>query len=385
MSNNLKRKLLGAVLAVAVLAGTIPFYTFAQSGTAADTPSLLTTDTDTDPTPTPSSTPAPTSTPGKNTPSDTKPSKPDDDDDTPAPVATPAPTPVATPTPAPARRPAATPAPSATPAPVVNGQVVVNTEIGAVVSDNKASVVVSSAALAQSVEKAIADVATNNAAPVVEISMIDTEGAQAINVTLPVDSLSTLSENADAKLVLTSDVAQVSFDAAALAAIAGQADDEVVLSVAPVEADGLNDAQKTAVGDRPVFDLSLQSGDALVSDFQSGKVTVTLPYTLADAEEAEGVVVLYVDDEGTTTPCTTSYDAQAKQVTFETTHFSKYVIGYEAPVVEDVSTQPAQDVSAPAEAETQTASFPVIPVVAVCVVVLALVIFFVVKRSAGRN
>lgn len=376
MSSNLKRKLLGAVLAVAVLAGTIPFYTFAQSGTAADSPALLATDTDTDPTPTP----------GKNTPSDTKPSKPDDDDDTPAPVATPAPTPAATPTPAPARRPAAaTPAPSATPVPVVNGQVVVNTEIGAVVSDNKATVVVSSAALAQSVEQAIADVTSNNAAPVVEISMTDTEGAQAIDVTLPVDSLSTLSENADAKLVLTSDVAQVSFDAAALAAIAGQANDEVVLSVAPVEADGLNDAQKTAVGDRPVFDLSLQSGDALVSDFQSGKVTVTLPYTLADTEEAEGVVVLYVDDEGTTTPCTTSYDAQAKQVTFETTHFSKYVIGYEAPVVEDVSTQPAQDVSAPAEAETQTASFPVIPVVAVCVVVLALVIFFVVKRSAGRN
>lgn len=384
MSSNLKRKLLGAVLAVAVLAGTIPFYTFAQSGTAADSPALLATDTDTDPTPTPTVTPTPT--PGNNTPTDTKPSKPDDDDDTPAPVATPAPTPAATPTPAPARRPAAaTPAPSATPVPVVNGQVVVNTEIGAVVSDNKATVVVSSAALAQSVEQAIADVTANNAAPVVEISMTDTEGAQAIDVTLPVDSLSTLSENADAKLVLTSDVAQVSFDAAALAAIAGQADDEVVLSVAPVEADGLNDAQKTAVGDRPVFDLSLQSGDALVSDFQNGKVTVTLPYTLADTEEAEGVVVLYVDDEGTTTPCTTSYDAQAKQVTFETTHFSKYVIGYEAPVVEDVSTQPAQDVSAPAEAETQTASFPVIPVVAVCVVVLALVIFFVVKRSAGRN
>lgn len=384
MSSNLKKKLLGAVLAVAVLAGTIPFYTFAQSGTAADSPALLATDTDTDPTPTPTVTPTPT--PGNNTPTDTKPSKPDDDDDTPAPVATPAPTPVATPTPAPARRPAAaTPAPSATPVPVVNGQVVVNTEIGAVVSDNKATVVVSSAALAQSVEQAIADVTANNAAPVVEISMTDTEGAQAIDVTLPVDSLSTLSENADAKLVLTSDVAQVSFDAAALAAIAGQADDEVVLSVAPVEADGLNDAQKTAVGDRPVFDLSLQSGDALVSDFQNGKVTVTLPYTLADTEEAEGVVVLYVDDEGTTTPCTTSYDAQAKQVTFETTHFSKYVIGYEAPVVEDVSTQPAQDVSAPAEAETQTASFPVIPVVAVCVVVLALVIFFVVKRSAGRN
>lgn len=384
MSSNLKKKLLGAVLAVAVLAGTIPFYTFAQSGTAADSPALLATDTDTDPTPTPTVTPTPT--PGNNTPTDTKPSKPDDDDDTPAPVATPAPTPVATPTPAPARRPAAaTPAPSATPVPVVNGQVVVNTEIGAVVSDNKATVVVSSAALAQSVEQAIADVTANNAAPVVEISMTDTEGAQAIDVTLPVDSLSTLSENADAKLVLTSDVAQVSFDAAALAAIAGQADDEVVLSVAPVEADGLNDAQKTAVGDRPVFDLSLQSGDALVSDFQSGKVTVTLPYTLADTEEAEGIVVLYVDDEGTTTPCTTSYDAQAKQVTFETTHFSKYVIGYEAPVVEDVSTQPAQDVSAPAEAETQTASFPVIPVVAVCVVVLALVIFFVVKRSAGRN
>ena len=148
-------------------------------------------------------------------------------------------------------------------------------------------------------------------------------------------------------------------------------------------ADALNAAQQEAVGEYPVFELTLQSGDALITSFNNGKAQIALPYTLADDQTADGIVVWYVDEAGAITPCVTNYDAAAQQVVFETTHFSKYVIAYEAP---EQVTEPAPETQVQTPAETTpevtaepVSSFPVVPVAVVGLVLIVVVLLVVVK------
>ena len=84
--------------------------------------------------------------------------------------------------------------------------------------------------------------------------------------------------------------------------------------------------QQDAVGDRPTYQLLVVSSSGEVHEL-GGTVTVTIPYELAEGEDASSLVVYYVDDAGDRHAMPTSYDINARTVTFETDHFSYYVIG----------------------------------------------------------
>ena len=92
-----------------------------------------------------------------------------------------------------------------------------------------------------------------------------------------------------------------------------------------VEASTLNldDTTKTKVGDNEVFDFSLKADDEAVSSF-SGYVTVTIPYTLKEGEDPNNVAIWYLSDNGTPEPINATYSNG--YVTFETDHFSYYVV-----------------------------------------------------------
>ncbi len=123
---------------------------------------------------------------------------------------------------------------------------------------------------------------------------------------------------------------EVAFDAAALDEIQQQASGtQLTLTVAPAKSSDLNARQKEAVGDAPVFDLTLKSGSKVITDFGDGYATVSVPYTLKEGQKPSGVVVYYLDNDGNITPCETMYDVRSKSVIFTASHFSKYVIGYD--------------------------------------------------------
>ena len=71
--------------------------------------------------------------------------------------------------------------------------------------------------------------------------------------------------------------------------MAEQVGRNVTIAVEPVDTDELNRRQQAAVGDAPVFDLTIKSGSKTITDLRT------------------------------------------ETVIFTTRHFSKYVIGYEAP------------------------------------------------------
>ena len=109
---------------------------------------------------------------------------------------------------------------------------------------------------------------------------------------------------------------------AAIQSLSGAATLEVKDTTADQSA--LTEAQKSAIGDRPVYSITF--GDN--TNFGSGKVTVTVPYTLKDGEKASGIQVACIAADGTVEKLPTTYNSADGTVTFTTTHFSVFSVLY---------------------------------------------------------
>lgn len=331
------------------------------------------------PTPTPETTPAPETSTDTTT------------EATAAPTATPSPTPAAT-APAASARPVSTASPTATPAPspAVTGEKAAEVTVTAQVQvvEEKAVAAVQADQLAQAVTQAVQEANAANTAPVVKVELALAENARAVEVALPTQALQALTTEAEARFTVSSPLAEVTFDKEALAAIMDQADAEVVLTVTPVAETEMTPAQAEAAQGNPTFELTLRSGDVTISSFRQGQAQVTLPHPLGEGQQPEGVVVWYLADDGSITPCETTYDAQAEAVTFVTPHFSRYAIAYDESLltVSEVQQTPATPETAPEQetAEPAARAFP-LPLVILAVAVVAVIAVAAVRRYRKKG
>lgn len=330
------------------------------------------------PTPAPEVTPAPEATPAPE--STSRP------ESTQTPAVTPSPAPVVT-LPAAPSAPAATARPAAvpTPTPVVPEGKPAEVTAAAQVTEDKATAAVQDDQLTRAVNQAIREARTASSAPEVRVELTDAENARAVEVSLPTQALQTLAAEQDARFTVSSPVAEVTFDKAALTAITEQADAQVVLIVTPVTQEEMTPAQAEAAQGNPTFELTLRSGDVVISSFGEGSARVTLPYTLADGQQPEGVVVWYLAEDGSTTPCETTCDTQAQTVTFVTPHFSRYAIAYDESLVpaaeQPQTTATPESAGTPETGTAPAAGFPWLPVAAVVVVAAAVILVLVLRRS----
>lgn len=130
-------------------------------------------------------------------------------------------------------------------------------------------------------------------------------------------------------LSVDSDFGSVSLDQKSLESVSKQAQSKnLSLNIAKAETK-LNEKQKQAVGEAPVYDIRLLSGDKEVKNFDGGRLTIELPYTLKTGEIPNKVAVWYVDDMGNIEKMEAMYNVKTKTVIFTTTHLSKYVIVHE--------------------------------------------------------
>lgn len=85
----------------------------------------------------------------------------------------------------------------------------------------------------------------------------------------------------------------------------------------------ISDSIKTKIGDNEVFDFSMEADGNKVSEF-NGMVTVTIPYTLKETDDPEAIAIWYLDENGEPESIEAKYSNG--YVTFETSHFSLYVV-----------------------------------------------------------
>ena len=142
-------------------------------------------------------------------------------------------------------------------------------------------------------------------------------------------------------LTLSTGVGSVTLPDNMLGSLTGTDGKTAGITVARGDTSGLTDAEKVAVGSRPLVQLALTLGGTKTEWNNPGApVTVKIPYTptAEELKNPESILIWYLDGSGKPV-CVPNghYDAATGTVTFTTTHFSNYAVGYNAVSFKDVS------------------------------------------------
>ncbi len=179
----------------------------------------------------------------------------------------------------------------------------------------------------------------NGKSPVkLQIRVEAPDGTNAIETSVPKAALSAAQENGVTSLTLSTTLGTIAFDQNAFSTLCSQAEEDLKLAISKVEPAALSEEARRTVGDRSVFDFSVTSGGRTISRF-AGDVTVSVPYSPAEGEDLNAIIVYYVGDDGTLKTVTSGrYDTATGRVVFVTDHFSRYAIGYNKVSFFDVKT-----------------------------------------------
>ncbi|AIQ21015.1 hypothetical protein H70357_33320 [Paenibacillus sp. FSL H7-0357] len=221
--------------------------------------------------------------------------------------------------------PSASPAPSAT----TSGDTVTTVATASVKTDDATGVTtaaVTADAVAGLVSSAKAAEAQGKKA-VLEIKIGAGTGTKTTELSIPRSPFNEIASGTNARLTINvENVGQITFDSTAVASISAAADaGTIVIRIAKVS---LTEEGKAVLGDRPVYDLTVQAGDSKVAVFGGGKVQLSLPYKLQAGEEANSIIVYNITSAGGLDIVRGKYNAAAGAVEFVTTHFSQYIIAY---------------------------------------------------------
>jgi alpha-tubulin suppressor-like RCC1 family protein/uncharacterized protein YjdB len=203
----------------------------------------------------------------------------------------------------------------------------------------KASASVTQAQMDKAIQQAVSESSKRGkeAKAVIEIKVDAPADAQTIELTIPGGARGlTAGEHAQA-LTVTTPFARLTFDQQTLSGIAAGAEGPVKIVASIVKAESLSRQAREIVGDRPVYDFSVQTGEDTVSRFD-GTVEVSVPYAAASGEDPQAIIIYYInaDNEPEIIP-NAVYNAATGRVTFRTGHFSQYAIGYRKVTFADVA------------------------------------------------
>ncbi len=129
----------------------------------------------------------------------------------------------------------------------------------------------------------------------------------------------------------------VELNSIALTSITEQAKgDKIKLVVKPEILSSLNANQMESIKDMKVItscEAYFISNGERIGNFNGGKATVKIPYTMPNGHKEEGYSTWYVAIDGTKTKFETKYDKEENLLSFQVNHFSHFVVIYD---VEDI-------------------------------------------------
>lgn len=160
----------------------------------------------------------------------------------------------------------------------------------------------------------------------VKVAVNADANARAVETSLPADTLKEMSQINNAALTVSSPVAEITLDQKALAAVAGNAGGNVIISAEKANASALSEEARAKIGDAPVYDLKVWGESGAITSFNGGTAVVGVPYELKPGESAEQVVVYYIDSMGDLVKMNCVYDAATRTARFETDHFSYFAV-----------------------------------------------------------
>ena len=156
---------------------------------------------------------------------------------------------------------------------------------------------------------------------------------------IPVPNLSTQDEQGT--LAFKTATGTVTVPSHMLTGVSGISGSKAEITIGQGDKDSLLSDVKTAIGDKPLISLSLSVNGKQIEWSNPGTpVVVSIPYTPSAMELAnpEGIVIWYIDGSGNAVCIPNGYyDPTTGTVTFKTTHFSFYAVGYDKVSFTDVA------------------------------------------------
>ncbi|SDX82397.1 S-layer homology domain-containing protein [Paenibacillus sp. CF384] len=172
---------------------------------------------------------------------------------------------------------------------------------------------------------------------IVDIIVEGAESAKAVIVNLSGESIQSALDNKIKQFNINTGLAVISISTELLKKQDG-ASGNVQLSVTNVDSQSLSDEVKATVGSHPVYDFNLSVDGKTISQFGDQAVTVKLNYTLKPGEDPNQIIIYYVNDNGKLEIVKNGkFDSVTGQVTFNTTHFSKYAIALNVVSFNDIA------------------------------------------------
>lgn len=164
-----------------------------------------------------------------------------------------------------------------------------------------------------------------------EINMTMPKGTDKVQMQLSESTLEKIVSGEVKHLTVNGSFAKVVFDKNAMFEIQKQSSGNVTVNVIPVKK--LSKAAEKLIGKRPVYDISLRSGNGKkITAFGNGTATVFLSYKAEKKEAIGGLYAVYVDEKEKASKIEASaYDVNSSSVIFKTNHLSVYGVGYTAP------------------------------------------------------
>lgn len=105
---------------------------------------------------------------------------------------------------------------------------------------------------------------------------------------------------------------------------------DITISAAPTQK--LGKRVKKAVGNRPVYDISVKAGDKKITSLGGGVITVSIPYIKSANENKKRLYVAYFTKKGKAVRVKGgSYDKETEMITFKTKSLKKFAVMYKAP------------------------------------------------------
>lgn len=202
----------------------------------------------------------------------------------------------------------------------------------------RATASVTAEQLGQAIGKALAQATENGSSkPVVTIHVDAADNATSVQLSVPKAAIAAVTETAGAVLSISTGIGSVTFDQKSLTSVVASAQDDIVLTVEKVTGAETSEAAKQQIGDRPVFGFSVASGDQPIGQLD-GRVTVSVPYTLAPGENADAIVIYAINAAGELEMVKQSaYDPATGTISFAADHSGQYAVGYNKSDFSDVS------------------------------------------------
>ncbi len=170
-----------------------------------------------------------------------------------------------------------------------------------------------------------------------EIKVEAPADSQSVGVEIPRQAFNKVASETKADLKVNAGLGSITFNSQAVLAISDAGNNEnISINISKLDASNISKEVQQIVGNRPVYDFSVNAGNTTISQFDGGSAAISLPYTLQPGENPDAIVVYYLNDLNQLSTVRGQYNPASGTVDFITEHFSRYIVGYNEVVFKDV-------------------------------------------------